>query len=68
LKAGRYCARRGARGDGPACRKAARAALAEWDPADDPALECVSIGMPRAITRTGPHPIEFVERKCTAQH
>jgi hypothetical protein len=48
--------------DDPPLTAAARAALAAWSPDDDPALRCVSIGMPRAITRTGPHPIEFVER------
>jgi hypothetical protein len=47
--------------DDPPLTDAARAALEAWNPADDPALQCVSIGMPRAITRTGPHPIEFVE-------
>jgi hypothetical protein len=46
--------------DDPPLTAAARAALDAWNPLDDPALQCVSIGMPRAITRTGPHPIEFV--------
>jgi hypothetical protein len=48
--------------DDPPLTRAAREALAAWNPQDDPALRCVPIGMPRAITRTGPHPIEFVER------
>jgi hypothetical protein len=49
--------------DSPPLTAAARAGHDEYDPVvDDPALQCMSIGMPRAITRTGPHPIEFVER------
>ena len=47
--------------DDPPLTESARAAIAAWNPDDDPALRCVSVGMPRAITRTGPHPIEFVE-------
>ena len=47
--------------DDPPLTESARTALAAWNPDDDPALRCVSVGMPRAITRTGPHPIEFVE-------
>lgn len=39
-----------------------RQALLAYDPFDDPALRCESIGMPRIITRTGPHPIAFVKR------
>lgn len=45
----------------PPLTPAARAGLEVWDSFDDPALDCVSIGMPRALTRTGPHPIEFVD-------
>ena len=47
--------------DEPPLTEAARAALAAWNPDDDSALRCVPVGMPRAITRTGPHPIEFIE-------
>jgi hypothetical protein len=44
----------------PPLTPAARAAYEQWDVFNDPALECVQIGMPRAMTRPGPHPIEFV--------
>ena len=41
---------------------AARAAQAAFDPlVDDPVLACTRPGMPRTMTFTGPHPIEFVE-------
>jgi hypothetical protein len=45
--------------ENPPLTPAARAAHAQWDSFDDPALDCVAIGMPRAMTRPGPHPIEF---------
>jgi hypothetical protein len=41
---------------------AARAALERWEPADDPALECVAPGMPGAMNGGQIHPIELVER------
>jgi len=43
----------------------ARQAHDKWDPFDDPALRCMPIGLPRVMTRTGPHPIEFVDRGDT---
>jgi hypothetical protein len=43
----------------------ARQARQTYDPFDDPALSCAQIGMPRIITRTGPHPIEFVDQGDT---
>lgn len=46
--------------ENPPLTAAARAAHANWDSFDDPALDCIDIGMPRAMTRPGPHPIEFV--------
>jgi len=46
----------------PPLTAAARAAHANWDSFNDPALDCVAPGMPRAVTRAGPHPIEFVAR------
>ncbi|HEY5622226.1 MAG TPA: hypothetical protein VIV14_00585 [Gammaproteobacteria bacterium] len=40
----------------------AHAPYNEFDPlADDPVLDCTIPGMPRSMTFTGPHPIEFVD-------
>jgi len=42
--------------------EAARAAYAAFDPlVDDPVLTCTTPGMPRSMTFTGPHPIEFID-------
>jgi len=46
----------------PPLTETARAAHANWDTYTDPALQCAQIGLPRVMTRTGPHPIEFVNR------
>ena len=43
----------------------ARQAHLAYDTYDDPALRCDPIGMPRIITRTGPHPVEFVDQGDT---
>lgn len=41
----------------------ARAARDAYDPiVDDPLLDCTPPGMPRVITRSGGHPIRFIER------
>jgi hypothetical protein len=46
--------------ENPPLTAAARTGLEQWDSFNDPALDCVAIGMPRAMTRPGPHPIEFL--------
>lgn len=46
----------------PPLTDAARAEHQQWDPLADPALQCAPIGLPRVMTRTGPHPIEFIDR------
>ena len=48
----------------PPLTESARAAFAAYDKmADDPALECIPTGMPRAMTSSGGvHPLEFVQR------
>ena len=47
----------------PPLTDAARAARAAYDPiTDDPLLRCTPPGMPRVISRSGGHPIRFVER------
>ena len=38
-----------------------RAGYESFDPDDDPVLNCVSPGMPEAMTYIGPHPVEFVQ-------
>lgn len=43
--------------------EAARAARADWNPANDPALRCVPPGMPAAMDN--PYPIEFEDRGDT---
>ena len=40
--------------------EAGRAALAAWDPENDPALRCIPPGLPTAMDN--PYPIEFVDR------
>lgn len=40
--------------------EAGRAALADWDPENDPALRCIPPGLPTAMDN--PYPIEFVDR------
>ena len=40
--------------------EAGRAALAAWNPEDDPALRCIPPGVPTAMDN--PYPIEFVDR------
>lgn len=46
----------------PPLTDSARRAWEAYDPYnDDPALRCEPLGMPRVLTRTGPHPIEFVD-------
>ena len=39
--------------------EAGRAALADWDPENDPALRCIPPGVPTAMDN--PYPIEFVD-------
>src|SRR5690606_9599112 len=47
----------------PPLTEAARAGRAAYDAVtDDPVLGCVSPGMPRVITRSGPYAIRFVEQ------
>jgi Family of unknown function (DUF6152) len=47
----------------PPLTDAARAARAKYDAVtDDPVLGCVSPGMPRVMTRSGPYAIRFIER------
>jgi hypothetical protein len=47
----------------PPLTSSARIAYNNYDPTvDDPALDCVAPGMPRVMTSSGPHPIEFVQR------
>lgn len=47
----------------PPLTDAAAAARAAYDPiTDDPLLDCTPPGMPRVISRSGGHPIRFVER------
>ncbi len=47
----------------PPLTPSARIAYAAFDPVvDDPAINCVPPGMPRVMTRSGPHPIEFVQQ------
>ncbi len=41
---------------------AARAALAAWNPADDPTMQCISSGMPAAMRLSPPHPIDLVDQ------
>lgn len=49
--------------DDPPLTDAARVARAAYDPiTDDPLLDCTPPGMPRVISRSGGHPIRFVER------
>lgn len=49
--------------DDPPFTELGRAAFPAFDPVmTDPAIECIAPGMPRAMTRTGPHPIEFVRQ------
>ena len=43
--------------------EAGRAAQAEWDPAEDPALRCIPPGVPTAMDN--PHPIQFVDQGDT---
>ena len=46
----------------PPLTTTARTAYASFDPlADDPVLDCVTPGMPEAMTYIGPHPVEFVQ-------
>ena len=40
--------------------EAGQAALAAWNPANDPALQCIPPGLPTAMDN--PYPIEFVDR------
>jgi hypothetical protein len=49
--------------DNPPLTESARAAFAAYDKlADDPALDCIPTGMPRAMTSSGGvHPLEFVQ-------
>jgi hypothetical protein len=45
----------------PPLTPAARAARVAYDPVtDDPLLRCTSPGMPRVISRSGGHPIQFI--------
>jgi Family of unknown function (DUF6152) len=44
---------------------AARAARAEWDPTDDPTMQCISSGMPAAMRLSPPHPIDLTDRGDT---
>jgi len=46
----------------PPLTASARRAYESYDVFDDPALRCEPIGLPRVMTRTGPHPIELVDR------
>ena len=47
----------------PPLTEAARAGRAKYDAVlDDPVLGCVSPGMPRVMTRSGPYAIRFIER------
>jgi hypothetical protein len=46
----------------PPFTDSARAAFEQYDSYDDPALQCIQLGMPRVITFAGPHPIEFAQR------
>ncbi|MGD8324189.1 MAG: DUF6152 family protein [Gammaproteobacteria bacterium] len=47
----------------PPLTEAARASRADYDAVlDDPVLGCVSPGMPRVMTRSGPYAIRFLER------
>ena len=49
--------------DDPPLTAAARAAREAYDPlTDDPLLDCTPPGMPRVISRSGGHPIRFIER------
>jgi len=49
--------------DDPPLTTAARAVRDAYDPlTDDPLLSCTPPGMPRVISRSGGHPIQFVER------
>jgi hypothetical protein len=49
--------------DAPPLTAAARAARDAYDPlTDDPLLACTPPGMPRVISRSGGHPIRFIER------
>ncbi len=43
--------------------RAARAARADWDAADDPTIQCISSGMPAAMRLSPPHPIDLTEQK-----
>lgn len=49
----------------PPLTAAARRGYDAYDPLEDPALSCEPLGMPRVMTRTGPHPIEFIDRGDT---
>jgi len=46
----------------PPLTASARRGYDSYDVFDDPALRCEPIGLPRVMTRTGPHPIELVDR------
>lgn len=48
--------------DNPPLQRGALQAFETYDTYEDPALQCEQLGMPRVITQTGPHPIEFVDR------
>ncbi|MBT5484220.1 MAG: hypothetical protein HOH14_09385 [Gammaproteobacteria bacterium] len=48
--------------DSPPLTDSARQGWEQYDSYDDPALQCVRLGMPRVMTVTGPHPIAFVDR------
>jgi hypothetical protein len=49
--------------ENPPLTASARAAREAYDPLiDDPLLRCTPPGMPRVISRSGGHPIRFVER------
>ena len=48
--------------ENPPFTDSARAAFEQYDSNDDPALQCIQLGMPRVITFTGPHPIAFEQQ------
>jgi hypothetical protein len=48
--------------ENPPFTTSARLAFEQYDSYDDPALQCIQLGMPRVITFAGPHPIEFEQR------
>ncbi|MGI9259546.1 MAG: DUF6152 family protein [Gammaproteobacteria bacterium] len=44
---------------------AARAAQADWDPANDPTMQCIPSGMPAAMRLSPPHPIDLTDQGDT---